>query len=103
MANFSASTLSQTIEFKEGNMDKYLQQLQLYTFIQEQGFDHLMKNCKRIWESAAKRKWTKFCLSAEELLIILMVQEFCLALKQREAARPFYEMHSFVMVKEVNF
>ncbi|MBA0747741.1 hypothetical protein Gogos_004630 [Gossypium gossypioides] len=30
------------------------------------------------------------------------MQEFYLALKQRETIRPFYEMHSFVKVREVN-
>ncbi|MBA0789032.1 hypothetical protein Gotri_025094 [Gossypium trilobum] len=31
-----------------------------------------------------------------------MVLEFYLALKQKEATRPFYEMHSLVKVKWVN-
>ncbi|MBA0755347.1 hypothetical protein Gogos_020352 [Gossypium gossypioides] len=31
-----------------------------------------------------------------------MVQEFYIALKQKEATRPFYEMHSSVKVKGVN-
>ncbi|MBA0837935.1 hypothetical protein Goarm_010045, partial [Gossypium armourianum] len=31
-----------------------------------------------------------------------MVQDFYLALKQREVARQFYKMHSFVKVKRVN-
>ncbi|MBA0766647.1 hypothetical protein Gotri_015669 [Gossypium trilobum] len=32
-----------------------------------------------------------------------MVQEFYLALKQREATRPFYQLRSFVKVRGVNF
>ncbi|KAH1055811.1 hypothetical protein J1N35_033876 [Gossypium stocksii] len=83
-------------------MDKYLQQLQPYTFIQEQGFDPLMRNCKGIWENATEREWTKFCFPSEEPVIIPMVQEFYLALKQREAFRPFYKMRSFVKVRWVN-
>ncbi|MBA0809235.1 hypothetical protein Gohar_024906 [Gossypium harknessii] len=102
MASFSASASSLAIEFQEGDMDNYLQQLQSYTFIQEQGFDPLMRNCKGIWENATKREWKKFCLLVEKPLIILVVQDFYLALKQREAARQFYEMHSFVKVKRVN-
>ncbi|MBA0624804.1 hypothetical protein Godav_010092 [Gossypium davidsonii] len=102
MASFSASASSLAIEFQEGDMDKYLQQLQSYTFIQEQGFDPLMRNCKGIWENATKREWKKFCLLVEKPLIILVVQDFYLALKQREAAKQFYEMHSFVKVKRVN-
>ncbi|MFQ6643105.1 hypothetical protein Gotur_018616, partial [Gossypium turneri] len=35
MASFSVSDSSLAIEFQEGDMDKYLQQLQSYTFIQE--------------------------------------------------------------------
>ncbi|MBA0694153.1 hypothetical protein Goari_004474 [Gossypium aridum] len=66
MASFSASTLSPAIEYQEGNMDKYLQQLQSYTFIQEQGFDPLMRNCKRMWENATEREWMEFCLLVEE-------------------------------------
>ncbi|MBA0686842.1 hypothetical protein Goari_014418 [Gossypium aridum] len=31
-----------------------------------------------------------------------MEQEFYLALKQREATRPFYEMRSFLKVRGVN-
>ncbi|MBA0779788.1 hypothetical protein Gotri_003994 [Gossypium trilobum] len=76
MASFSANTSSLTIEFQEGDMDKYLQQLQ--------------------------PEWMKFYLPAEGPLIILMVQEFYLALKQREATRPFYKMYSFVNVRRVN-
>ncbi|MBA0783346.1 hypothetical protein Gotri_001076 [Gossypium trilobum] len=44
----------------------------------------------------------KFCLPVEEPLIIHVVQEFYLALKQREPARPFYEMLSFGKVRGVN-
>ncbi|MBA0742145.1 hypothetical protein Gogos_015241 [Gossypium gossypioides] len=57
-----------------------------------------MKNCKGIWENAIERQWKKFCFPSEEPLIILVVQEFYLALKQKEATRPFYEMRSFVKV-----
>ncbi|MBA0866895.1 hypothetical protein Goshw_025429 [Gossypium schwendimanii] len=60
MASFSASASSLAIEFQKGDMDKYLQQLQSYTFIQEQGFDPLMSNCKGIWENVTKREWKKF-------------------------------------------
>ncbi|MBA0777667.1 hypothetical protein Gotri_005662 [Gossypium trilobum] len=102
MASFSASASSPTIEFQESDMDKYLQQLQPYTFIQEHGFDLLMRNCKGIWENTIEREWMKFCLPTEEPLIIPVVQEFYLALKQKEAARPFYEMRSFVKVRGVN-
>ncbi|MBA0752224.1 hypothetical protein Gogos_001078 [Gossypium gossypioides] len=44
----------------------------------------------------------KFYLPAEDPLIILVVQEFYLTLKQREVAKPFYEMQSFVKVRGVN-
>ncbi|MBA0634801.1 hypothetical protein Godav_029670 [Gossypium davidsonii] len=60
-----------------------------------------MRNCKGIWENATKREWTKFYFPAEEPLIIPMVQEFYLALKQREGTRSFYEMTSFVKVRQV--
>ncbi|MBA0786111.1 hypothetical protein Gotri_027628 [Gossypium trilobum] len=76
MACFSARALRPTIKCQEGDMDKYLQQLQ--------------------------SEWMKFCLSVEEPLIIPMVHEFYLAFKQREATRPFYEMCSFVKVRGVN-
>ncbi|MBA0727973.1 hypothetical protein Golax_000918 [Gossypium laxum] len=61
-----------------------------------------MRNCKGIWENTIEREWMKFCLPVEEPLIIHVVQEFYLALKQREPARPFYEMLSFGKVKRVN-
>ncbi|MFQ6642690.1 hypothetical protein Gotur_018754 [Gossypium turneri] len=51
-----------------------------------------MRNYKGIWEIAIEREWTKFCLSPEEPKIILVVQEFYLALKEREAKRPVYEI-----------
>ncbi|MBA0856266.1 hypothetical protein Goshw_025718 [Gossypium schwendimanii] len=35
MASFNTSASSSVVEFQEGDMDKYLQQLQSYTFIQE--------------------------------------------------------------------
>ncbi|MBA0869865.1 hypothetical protein Goshw_004459 [Gossypium schwendimanii] len=102
MASFSASASSLAIEFQEGDMEKYLQQLQLYIFIQEQEFDHLMRNCKGMWDNAIEREWKKFCLPSEEPLIIPVVQEFYLDLKQRETAKPFYEMHSFVKDRGIN-
>ncbi|MBA0857080.1 hypothetical protein Goshw_007156, partial [Gossypium schwendimanii] len=83
-------------------MDKYLQQLQPYTFIQEHGFNPLMGNYKGIWENTTKKEWTKVCLPTEEPLIIPVVQEFYLVLKQREPVKPFYEMCSSVKVRGVN-
>ncbi|MBA0625091.1 hypothetical protein Godav_010331 [Gossypium davidsonii] len=67
MESFSVSASSPTIE------------LQLYTFIQEQVFFLLMRNCKGIWENAIEREWTKFCLLIKEHLIIHVVQELYLA------------------------
>ncbi|MFQ6621970.1 hypothetical protein Gotur_002858 [Gossypium turneri] len=61
-----------------------------------------MRNYKGIWENASEREWMKFCLLAEESLIIPVMQDFYLALKQRESVRPFYKMCSFVKVKGVN-
>ncbi|MFQ6667382.1 hypothetical protein Gotur_033425 [Gossypium turneri] len=61
-----------------------------------------MRNCKGIWENATEREWKKLFLPFEEPIIIHVVQEFYLALKQREAAKPFYEIHSFVTVRGVN-
>ncbi|MFQ6662399.1 hypothetical protein Gotur_030244 [Gossypium turneri] len=83
-------------------MNKYLQQLELYTFIQEHRFDPVMRNCKGIWENTIEKEWNKLCLPSEELIIILIVQEFYLALKQREATRPFYKIRSFVKVRGIN-
>ncbi|MBA0762948.1 hypothetical protein Gotri_012490 [Gossypium trilobum] len=51
---------------EEIRIDEYLQQLQPYTFIQEQGFDPLMRNCKSVGEIATEREWTNFCLPLEE-------------------------------------
>ncbi|MBA0804941.1 hypothetical protein Gohar_004493 [Gossypium harknessii] len=92
-----------SIEFQKNNVDRYLQQLQPYTFIQEQTFDPLMRNCNGIWEIATEREWTNFYLPLEEPTIIPIVQEFYLALKEREETRPFYELRSFVKVKGVKF
>ncbi|MBA0796490.1 hypothetical protein Gohar_007253, partial [Gossypium harknessii] len=61
-----------------------------------------MRNYKGIWENTTERELTKFYLLVEEPLIIPVVQEFYLALKQRETTRPFYEIHSFVKVRGVN-
>ncbi|MBA0642477.1 hypothetical protein Goklo_026856 [Gossypium klotzschianum] len=61
-----------------------------------------MRNCKGIWENETERECTKFCLLAENPLTILVVKELYLALKQREATRPFYEMRSLVKVRGVN-
>ncbi|MBA0759734.1 hypothetical protein Gotri_022572 [Gossypium trilobum] len=61
-----------------------------------------MRNYKGIWENATERKWMKLCLLAEESLIILVMQDFYLAFKQRESVRPLYKMCSFVKVRGVN-
>ncbi|MBA0839007.1 hypothetical protein Goarm_004782 [Gossypium armourianum] len=55
-----------------------------------------------MWENAGEREWTKFCLPAEEPIVIPLVQEFYLALKQKEVTRPFYEMRAVVKVGGVN-
>lgn len=83
MKNFCVNIMNQSIEFQENIIDKYLQQLQPYTFIQEQGFDPLMRNCKGVWEIAIEREWTNFCLPLEEQTVIPVVQEFYLTLKER--------------------
>ncbi|MBA0816331.1 hypothetical protein Gohar_001009 [Gossypium harknessii] len=62
-----------------------------------------MRNCKGIWENTIEREWMKFFLPVKEPLIIHVVQEFYLGLKQREPARPFYEMLSFVKVRGLIF
>ncbi|MBA0777634.1 hypothetical protein Gotri_005630 [Gossypium trilobum] len=61
-----------------------------------------MRECKGMWENASEREWTKFCLPAKEPIVIPLVQEFYLALKQKEVTRPFYEMHAVVKVRGVN-
>ncbi|MBA0731686.1 hypothetical protein Golax_023442 [Gossypium laxum] len=61
-----------------------------------------MRNYKGILENTTERELTKFYLLAEEPLIIPMVQEFYLALRQKETTKPFYEIHSFVKVRGVN-
>ncbi|MBA0793064.1 hypothetical protein Gohar_017497 [Gossypium harknessii] len=61
-----------------------------------------MRECKGIWENATEREWTKFCLPAEEPTVSPLVQEFYLALKQRAATRPFYEMRVIVKAKGIN-
>ncbi|MBA0702512.1 hypothetical protein Goari_005558 [Gossypium aridum] len=83
-------------------MNKYLQQLEPYTFIQEHRFDPVMRNCKGIWENVIEKEWNKLCLPSEELIVIPIVQEFYLALKQREATRPFYGIRSIVKVRGIN-
>ncbi|MBA0696114.1 hypothetical protein Goari_002698, partial [Gossypium aridum] len=45
---------------------------------------------------------TNFCLPPEEPTIIPVVQELNLALKEREATRPYYELQTSVKVKGVN-
>ncbi|MBA0798540.1 hypothetical protein Gohar_009125 [Gossypium harknessii] len=40
-----------------------------------------MWNYKGVWENATEREWTNFCFPSEEPTIILIVQEFYLALK----------------------
>ncbi|MBA0550992.1 hypothetical protein Golob_021896, partial [Gossypium lobatum] len=61
-----------------------------------------MREYKGIWENATEREWTKFCLPAEEPTVSPLVQEFYLALKQRVATRPFYEMRVVVKAKRIN-
>ncbi|MBA0597687.1 hypothetical protein Gorai_007487, partial [Gossypium raimondii] len=61
-----------------------------------------MRECKGMWENASEREWAKFYLPAEEPIVIPLVQEFYLALKQKEVTRPFYEMCAVVKVRGVN-
>ncbi|MBA0763187.1 hypothetical protein Gotri_012682 [Gossypium trilobum] len=51
--------------------------------------------------NSRKATWTSTCNNYKPT-IIPIVQEHYLALKQREATRPFYEMRSFVKVRGVN-
>ncbi|MFQ6643392.1 hypothetical protein Gotur_018655, partial [Gossypium turneri] len=61
-----------------------------------------IRNYKGICEVAAKKGWINFYLSPEEPIIIFIVQEFYLILKEREAKRPFYDMQSPIKVRGVN-
>ncbi|MBA0568180.1 hypothetical protein Golob_005689, partial [Gossypium lobatum] len=70
MDSSNISVSSPIVEFQEDNVEQYLQQLWLYTFVQEQGFDPLMRECKGMWENASEREWTKFCLLAEKPKVI---------------------------------
>ncbi|MBA0731351.1 hypothetical protein Golax_025713, partial [Gossypium laxum] len=59
MATFSSSISSPAVELQEGDMDKYFQKLQPYTFIQEQGFNPLMRNLQRDMGECNKKRMDK--------------------------------------------
>ncbi|MFQ6640614.1 hypothetical protein Gotur_016387 [Gossypium turneri] len=90
MASLSVSTSSPAVEFQEGDMDKYLQQLQPYTFIKEQGFDPLMRNCKGIWKNAIKKEWTKKFFHSKSLNNSNGKGKRCGHIRQK----PQYQKHS---------
>ncbi|KAH1097297.1 hypothetical protein J1N35_014218 [Gossypium stocksii] len=55
-----------------------------------------------MWEIAIESEWANFYLPPEEATVILVVQEFYLALKEREVTRSFYEMRTSIKVRVVN-
>ncbi|MBA0730691.1 hypothetical protein Golax_025563 [Gossypium laxum] len=69
---------------------------------QSKGFDPLMRNYKGVLEIATEREWNTLFLTLKELTIILVVQEFYLALKEREATGLYYEIRTHVKVRGVD-
>ncbi|KAH1031192.1 hypothetical protein J1N35_043366, partial [Gossypium stocksii] len=59
-------------------------------------------NYKGVWEIATECEWNTLFLTLEELAIILVVQEFYLALKEREATGLYYDMRTHVKVRRVD-
>ncbi|MBA0698867.1 hypothetical protein Goari_000550, partial [Gossypium aridum] len=69
---------------------------------QSKGFDPLMRNYKGVLEIATEREWNTLFLTLKELTVILVVQEFYLALKEREATGLYYEIRTHVKVRGVD-
>ncbi|MBA0765196.1 hypothetical protein Gotri_014445 [Gossypium trilobum] len=80
--------VSDPLKFQNPNVQKYFLKLQGKTFIQEKGFQPLMILCKEIWSIVQYHRWERFCLIPKENVVISIVQEFYVALRDEETKRP---------------
>ncbi|MBA0681881.1 hypothetical protein Goari_023653 [Gossypium aridum] len=97
--------VSNPLKFQNPNVEKYFLKLQGKTFIQEKGFLPLMILCKEIWSIVWYHRWEPFCLIPKENVVIPIVQEFYVALRDEETRRPHSVRWEMVTVwgKDVSF
>ncbi|MBA0555903.1 hypothetical protein Golob_026052 [Gossypium lobatum] len=97
--------VSDPLKFQNPNVEKYFLKLQGKTFIQEKGFQPLMILCKEIWSIVRYHKWEPFCVIQKENVVILIFQEFYVALRDEETKRPHSVRWKMVTVwgKDVSF
>ncbi|MBA0798047.1 hypothetical protein Gohar_008684 [Gossypium harknessii] len=97
--------VSDPLKFQNPNVEKYFLKLQGKTFIQEKGFQPLMILCKEIWSIVQYHRWERFCLIPKENVVIPIVQEFYIALRDEETRRPHSVRWEMVTVwgKDVSF
>ncbi|MBA0585656.1 hypothetical protein Gorai_016424 [Gossypium raimondii] len=97
--------ISDPLKFQNPNVEKYFLKLQGKTFIQEKGFQPLMILCKEIWSIVRYHRWERFCLIPKENVVIPIVQEFYVALRDEETKRPHSVRWESVTVwgKDVSF
>ncbi|MBA0710916.1 hypothetical protein Golax_010168 [Gossypium laxum] len=97
--------VSDPLKFQNPNVEKYFLKLQGKTFIQEKGFQPLMILCKEIWSIVRYHRWEPFCLIPKENVVIPIVQEFYVPLRDEETRRPHSVRWEMVTVwgKDVSF
>ncbi|MFQ6642960.1 hypothetical protein Gotur_017796 [Gossypium turneri] len=78
------SVVSDLIQFKNPNTEKYFLELQGRPFIQERGFEPLMILCNKIWTLVRYHSWKRFYITPKETAVISVVQEFYASFRDQE-------------------
>ncbi|MBA0634776.1 hypothetical protein Godav_024402 [Gossypium davidsonii] len=71
--------------FQNPNVEKYFNELQGKTFIQEKGFDPSTVLCKEIRPFVRYHKWEHFWTIPKNHAVVLVVQEFYASLRDQES------------------
>ncbi|MBA0573508.1 hypothetical protein Golob_000780, partial [Gossypium lobatum] len=81
------------------NVEKYFNELQGNTFIQERAFDPSMILCKEIWPLVGYHRWEHFWTIPKNNVVVPFVQEFYASLQYQEFRNAKSHMWELVPVR----
>ncbi|MBA0783128.1 hypothetical protein Gotri_000896 [Gossypium trilobum] len=81
------------------NVEKYYNELQGNTFIQERAFDPSMILCKEIWLLVGYHRWENFWTIPKSNVVVPFVQEFYASLQDEEFGNAESHMWELVPVR----
>ncbi|KAH1097621.1 hypothetical protein J1N35_014542, partial [Gossypium stocksii] len=86
-------------KFLNANMEKIFLELRGKTFIQERGFEPSMVFCKEIRPLVQYHRWEHFCVTPNKNVVLPIIQEFYVALRDQKARRPYKAIWEIVTIR----